>query len=389
MEILKKVIYVILIFFIFSYCAPKQEKVEKIMEDGVEVVLNHLEPYKIKGRSSNLIIEEEFSIDTERKEIAETGLTDIGPFDVDSEENIYLGNIRSEKILFKFDRNGSFVDSFIKKGQGPGEMQWISCLAINSNGQIELTDPRSRKLVVFSPGGNLIQEIRMDSNVSIETSLANGKYLIYSNLGYGKNEYLHQHVLALYNSKFEKIKELDILNVPNASVGKRQKGTRYVFVWSVSKENIYVGNSERDYEIWTYDLEGKLLRKIRKEYRHLKIPQEVRKTYSKPYKRPWFKNIYFPKHMPPFQYLFTDDEGQLFVMTYEKDKNPKKYIYDIFNSDGFFVGRISLGNYEILDGELLLPTDVKAKNNRIYCLREKESGYKELLVYKMRWEYTD
>jgi hypothetical protein len=46
---MKKHITLILILLIFSNCAQKQEKVEKIMEDGVEVVLNHLEPYKIKG----------------------------------------------------------------------------------------------------------------------------------------------------------------------------------------------------------------------------------------------------------------------------------------------------------------------------------------------------
>ncbi|MBC8372359.1 MAG: glutamate synthase subunit alpha, partial [Planctomycetes bacterium] len=48
----------------------------------------------------------------------------------------------------------------------------------------------------------------------------------------------HQHFLALYNSNFEKIKELDVLNVPNAQIGKRQKGTRYAFVWSVSNEKM-------------------------------------------------------------------------------------------------------------------------------------------------------
>jgi len=72
-------------------------------------------------------------------------------------------------------------------------------------------------------------------------------------------------------------------------------------------------------------------------------------------------------------------------MTYEKGKNLNEYEYDIFNANNVFVGRISLGNIqEIPLGELEL--DVKARNNRLYCLREKESGYKELVVYKMKWE---
>jgi hypothetical protein len=58
------------------------------------------------------------------------------------------------------------------------------------------------------------------------------------------------------------------------------------------------------------------------------------------------KTIYCPENFPPFQRLFfTDDEGQLFVITYEKGKNLREFIYDIFNSEGTFVGRIGFDNY--------------------------------------------
>ncbi len=43
---MKKFIYLVLILSIFFYCAPKQEKVERYMEDGVEVVVNQLKPYE-------------------------------------------------------------------------------------------------------------------------------------------------------------------------------------------------------------------------------------------------------------------------------------------------------------------------------------------------------
>ena len=38
---MKKHITLILIPLIFSYSAPKQKKVERIIEDGVEVIVNH------------------------------------------------------------------------------------------------------------------------------------------------------------------------------------------------------------------------------------------------------------------------------------------------------------------------------------------------------------
>jgi len=56
---MKKLIYIILLLSLFFYCGPKQEKVEKIMVDGVEVFLNHLEPYKIKGDPTTFTFEKE------------------------------------------------------------------------------------------------------------------------------------------------------------------------------------------------------------------------------------------------------------------------------------------------------------------------------------------
>ena len=84
-----------------------------------------------------------------------------------------------------------------------------------------------------------------------------------------------------------------------------------------------------------------------------------------------------------------DEESRLYVMTYERGKGPNDFIFDIFNPDGLFIGRIELGNYGNLATSPIinpLPLNVVAKNDRIYCLREKESGFKELVVYRMKWE---
>lgn len=61
-------------------------------------------------------------------------------------------------------------------------------------------------------------------------------------------------------------------------------------------------------------------------------------------------------------------------------------MHDIFNPDGLFIMRKSMPGY----GPWIYPGDslnkAKAKNNRFYCIGEKESGFKELVVYKMTWE---
>lgn len=65
---MKKIIYLIQVILLLSYCGPKQDEVERIIENGVEVIVNHLEPYQI-GNISSFILEEIFKIDTAEDEI--------------------------------------------------------------------------------------------------------------------------------------------------------------------------------------------------------------------------------------------------------------------------------------------------------------------------------
>ncbi|MFZ2053757.1 MAG: hypothetical protein WAU81_06130 [Candidatus Aminicenantales bacterium] len=159
---------------------------------------------------------------------------------------------------------------------------------------------------------------------------------------------------------------------------------------SIAKGHIYVGNKQSGYQISVYDLERNPVRRIRKSYRPVAVPENIRKRVLEVFDMPIHKSqknkLFFPDSMPAIQYFFTDDQGRLFVMTFEKGERPGHYIYDIFNSDGVFIGRTSLDNSgnestEIWGG----PFEVKAKNNLLYYLRAKESGFQELVVCWMIW----
>ena len=105
---MKKAVYVILSILIIFSCGTVKQEVERIYEDGVEVISNNIEPYETEGKSSNLILEEEFTIDSEREEVAEIGLTDISGFDADCEGNIYIVNFENkESFIFRFDKYGN------------------------------------------------------------------------------------------------------------------------------------------------------------------------------------------------------------------------------------------------------------------------------------------
>jgi hypothetical protein len=376
-------------------CGPKQDEVERVSEDGVEVVINHLEPYEIKGEPSNLILEEIFAIDTEKDEIAEMGLIDIETFDVDSKGNIYLMlRQTSENFIHKFDDKGSFITSFCRKGQGPGEADWGGSILIDEYDRVIAKDMTKRKFFIFNPDGTLVEEIKMEKNYSLVEYLGEDKFLIFSQEVEGEDR-MFQNRIGIADGTFEEIKMFYQFEFQHSQLAERYTPVSRGFVLGTSENSIFIGKSRDKYEIHVYDAEGNLERKIWKEYIPVDISDDYKRIIKKrlesiPAAQALAKKMYFPPHWPPFRYLFTDDKGRLFVMTYEKGDNEREYMYDIFNADGAFIGRMSLGNIQVIyiENERYHdePKKVLVKGDLLYCIQEKDSGFIELVVYKMMWE---
>ncbi len=395
---MKKNLFLLLCLVFFLTCGQKQKEVERIVEDGVEVVINHIEPYKIGGRQATLILEEEFIIDFEREDFAELGLTDLWGFEIDSEGNIYILHFRGkENSVFKFDRNGEFISSFGKKGLGPDEIQYASSSRvrlwprINAEDRIVITDSRGKKLLIFDKDGRLLKNIKLELNFEAAVPLNAETYLVLKKRIGPQAEYL-EYPLSLYNFDFKELKELHRQKWINWTRANRISAIPQVLSFHVTKRNIFLWDSDKGYELLVFNLNGDLIRKIRKDYQPVEYPKEMKENlleYTLP-DDPFKEKSYFPPNWPPIQYFFTDEEGRLFVMTYEEGKSLGEYIHDVFNPEGVFIGRISLGNFSMAyyKGKPLggLALDVRARDNRLYCLREKESGYKELVVYKTKWE---
>jgi hypothetical protein len=361
------------------------------MEDGVEIVLNRIEPHSIRGESSTFTLEKEFSIDTEDDKTAELGLTDISAsFDADSNGNVYLINPEGdESIIFKFDKKGNFIRAFSRRGQGPGELIASPFpspyLVVDYKHHIAVSDSMNNKVSFFAQDGSLINEVKISTNIFEVIPLENGNYLAFVSVMDPRGEFINQNPVTLFSSEFEEIKELDKQSIPNPIIGKRLKGTWHILSWTVSNGKIFTGFQEREYEIYVYDFDGKLVQKIKKEYKSVPVPQEHKDEFMGRFEAEIFapirKKIYFPDSMPPFLGFFSDDEGRLFVMTYEKGENPGEYVCDIFNPDGICIGRKSMRVFHDDSG-----LHATMKNGRFYCLQEKSNGYKELIVYRVKWK---
>jgi len=375
-----------------SFCSRPPSAAEKIMEGGTEVVIN---PADLDRKEPLFSLQEEFVIDLEEERIASLGLTDIWGFDVDSEGSIYLFKppwAKGDRVL-KFDQNGDFLFSFAPPGQGPGEIQRPSYQKMNSRDLLPIPDLGQSKIVIFDTRGKAIDEIRVEelpgSLGSSVFKLENGHYLIRRSVADPSSGTLSV-ALILYGSDFKEIKELDRFRIEEPMQADKVRFPMQVSVWCASTDRIYVGNEDNGYEIQVYDLSGNPIRKIRKKYELIRVDDAYKKEIVDKLKDSpdELKNkMVFPDHYPPFSYLYSDDKNNLYVKTFEKGDGPKDRRFDVFNPDGIFQGTFSLEAH-VDDPFFTLgaPFDswvMAVKKNRLYCLKEKDSGFKQFVAYRL------
>ena len=393
-EIVLVFVVVILAAAVFPSCSKSGDvEVERLMENGVEVVINHIEPYMSPQAPFVFDLEEEFVIDTEDDAVVNTGLTDIGSlgsnyFEVDSEGAVYLLCPQGPAgQILKFNSGGSFVHAFAPRGQGPGEFQSISMFTVSPDAdggeEIAVAEQMTGRVAFFGLDGSFLSEKRTESALKHVRRISAGRWLLWTHVLDGSGKFLMMHPLFLADDNFQRVKELDVQNVPNPMSGERMKGFYYILSWAVSGDRIYTGFQDRDYEIRMYDPNGRLVRLIRKEYRGVPVPGEHKKEYLSQFENPMFDpvrdKIYFPDAMPPFIGFVSDEEGRLFVLTYEAGERTGENMVDVYNRDGVFVGRRSLALFYDEFG-----LQARVKNGRLYAVEEKENGFKRIVVSRIR-----
>ena len=383
---MKAIFFPIMSIFLLLPANIKPQTIERVKENGVEIVKNSLQPAPLSKHHFKLTLEDEFAIDSSNMEIARIGLYDILDFVVDSKGWIYLmPNVRTfEQYIYAFNSEGRFLRAFFKRGEGPGETsRGTSSVAINHRDEIEAWQVSPYRLSVFRNDGKLLREKTLTKNFTRLYSLPNGKYLAYGPAEFSRTDVV-QTPLVITDADFRILKLLDQRQEPNASGDTRMKFSPMVFQWSISKDRIFIGNELRGYEILVYDFEGRLVRKVQKKYSAVKISANIIEKFKK--KSRFANRVFFPDDWPAFQGLFSDENGRLFVATFEPGPKPGEFIHDVFDMDGAFIGRVSLAHFmeSVIAGPVYLTAT--AKNQRLYLLQESENGYKRLSVSHIYWK---
>src|SRR4030042_4172135 len=207
---MNKQITLILLLFCIGACAPTQSHVERTIENGVEVVVNHKQPYILKDEPTNLSLQEELIIDLEKENIASLGLSDVWGFYGNSEGYIYFfkSPLSQGDLVLKFDPQGNCVSSFARRGQGPGEVETPLFQKINDRDELSIIERGKSRIMLFDKNGNLAAESRLGINIGSMGGMVypveNGNYLIRRSLP-GELEGTLYIVLSLFDPQFKEI----------------------------------------------------------------------------------------------------------------------------------------------------------------------------------------
>jgi len=361
---------IFIIFFLFSLivsAAIVRQKIEwkgSVDEkDGVKVIKNPKEPMYGEDIFS---LEEELSIG-EREGKEEYIFSEIRHIAVDEQERIYIVDPKESHIKV-FDRNGNYIRTIGKKGQGPGEIGRPRSVSITSQNEIVVPDSGNRRLAFFTLEGEFIKNIST-AEMDLMTTRIDSKGNIIGIVAV-KEEKNPRYELKKFDSDLNYLYSIGSSPLPNT---RSFNPFMAVLRWDVYKDDQIVCGYPEKYEIKIFDKEGKLIRKIIKDYDPVEITKE---DINQVEKMPPTIKFSIPKYHPAYQWLMADDEGKVFVLTNERVERRGEYYYDIFDSEGKYIAKVPLKARPFV-----------LKKGKLYSAEEDEEGYQVVKRYKVTWKY--
>lgn len=256
---------------------------------------------------------------------------------VDSKLNIYILDRRNHRLL-KFDKEGNFIWKAGKKGQGPGELQYPRNIALTPTEDIAVQDGSS--IHFFDNNGSYEKTVKLKGSFIGFLILPDGRLLM-SSIVRGQ-----LGIVAEYHSiegKFIKKFPYEYRYGPKFSLGA---GIFYGGEFKVFNSKIYL-SLLGSYEIREYDLEGKLLRKIKRGFKikppNLKITGGLVGAGPSDVSGPCF--LFQGKMMVNLLNIVEEKE---------ENKYESKKFLDFFNEKGQF-----LGTYKMPENKTLSTVDSK------------------------------
>jgi hypothetical protein len=345
------VLFILFLFVIASGC--KKQKAEwkgtTEVENGVKVIKNPGEP--LFGELS-FDLEEDLAIGNDKDE--KYMFYRAGDIELDNQDNIYLldsGNCRVQK----FDRNGNYLQTFGRKGQGPGEFENPFRIFVDDQNNIYVSEMRS--IQVLDSKGKFIRSISVSFFLLDFVVNQDGSITAYGSV---RSEEGQNFEVVIMDSTGKILKHAS--KFPGINMVAREgvafmlshDYTPYLCFASSDKKGVIYGyNSE--YKLFFVDQSGnnlliikkdELLQSISDREKDKIINDSIEDTARQG--RKWPRDVVeeaanFPKYRPFFNRIISDDRGRIYVRKIKSVLEKSEPVeFDIFNRDGYHLYKASL-----------------------------------------------
>jgi hypothetical protein len=363
----------------FSGNALRAQEIKIKTENGIPVVYNPKEPVKVKGQPSTLTLREDLTIgkDTEDLNYLFSGLQHT---QVDEEEYVYAADWKETQIKV-YDKNGKHVRNFGRKGQGPGEIGLPFYLGIFQGNKLVVNDQTNAKFIFFSRTGEFLKEVPMGKYRFVTRFKVDSEGNFYA-ISRTFDEAKTTFELKKFSPSFEPLASFASIEV--ARTPRVVPAFPPALFIQMTRDEGIVWIDFLKYELTLMDREGRPLRRIVKDWDPVKITEAdekrlIQQTWGDRGIRPGFK-FEVPKHFPPVQTFYVDDEDRIYVRTYDyiNKEGIQLVRYDVFNPEGRYVAKFYHPRAETFQA---------IRKNKLYVRVEEEVEGADLLRrYSLIWE---
>ena len=287
---------------------------------------------------------------------------------VDELDNIFVLD-RKENHIKVFDKSGKYIKVIGRRGQGPGELDMAAMISINAGKNELVVWQMNGRLAFFTLDGKFLRNQML---IAGELPL-NAKVDPLSNiiLTVGAMDPNKKCVtVKKYDSNMNFIRDLKKTPILKAGFDPFEP---YPY-WDIDSNGYFVYGFPKDYTIEIWDTQNRLIRKIERAYDPVDVTGDERERYLKNLSPGLKAKLDFSAAHSAFQRFFLDDQGMVFVQTWEKAEAGKKFIFDIFDKQGKFMARVPLKQKPQL-----------LKKNKLYSIEEDEEGYQTVKRYAVNW----
>jgi len=375
---MRKYLYLTLAFFIvFSVLnQARGEKIQARTVDGVKVIENSKEPAPPKGALTKLNLKEEFSLGQGGAD--EEMFSEITGLDVDNDGNIYILDRKERKIKI-FDSEGKFLKQFGKEGQGPGEMNLPVSLQITSNNELVVADALNQRLTFYSLQGEFLRALSTAKALGLSLPVfdSQGNIVGQQIVPPASGETKIMQEARKYDGELNPLFTIASIDISSIIQGKINP-FQFIHFYQLGKDDSIFFANFNEYEIKVLNSEGKLVKRILKDYNPVKVTEKDKEEFFERLPGeadPVRDRIEFPKEYPPYQNFTLDEQGRLFVRTFERGKKEREYFFDVFDKEGQYIAKFPFkGDTRVW------------KAQKLYAIDEDEDGFQILRVYSVRWE---